>query len=127
MKLLTERLFQKVDIGTVILEAKMETLQKAEIDINAKTRYDLFQSFKKRFDFAQNDLGTNFQCSLKESTNRITSFLKLTDNLIKDETNNTESENTFREVREFEQRPVLKNIQKDRPSTETVLELLNIK
>lgn len=44
----------------------METLQKAEIDINAKTRYDLFQSFKKRFDFAQNDLGTTFQCSLKD-------------------------------------------------------------
>ena len=30
-------------------------------------------------------------------------------------------------VREFEQRPVLKDIQKDRPSTETILELLNIK
>ena len=58
MKLQDRRLFLKVDTGIVILGKeviRMTPFRKAVLDDGTKkTRYDLYQIFKKRFELAKN-------------------------------------------------------------------------
>ena len=62
MKLQDRKLFLKVDTGIVILGKeviRMTPFRKAVLDDGTKkTRYDLLQMFKRRFDIAKSDLKT---------------------------------------------------------------------